>query len=388
VAEEAIEGQKVIKGFGGQDYENAAFNKVTRHNRQQEMKLIVTEALGIPLVQLIGSVALAVTICLATLSPDHMLGTAISPGAFAAMMTAMISILKPIKQLTKVNSNIQRGIAGAASIFAFLDEKPEQDNGKQTFDSIQGQLSFENVSFSYFEEGKEGTRQTLENIAFEIKAGETVAIVGRSGGGKSTLVNLLPRFYDGKGEIKIDGVNIFEMNLQNLRQHIAIVNQQVTLFNDTVANNIAYGCKNPDKNRIIEAAKSAYAFDFIQQLPEGFETLIGENGVRLSGGQRQRLAIARAIFKKAPILILDEATSALDTESERFIQAALDELMTHCTTLVIAHRLSTIEKADRIIVIDEGRIVEMGTHAELAERAGIYASLRTLQYEQEPLKTA
>ncbi len=388
VAEEGIEGQKVIKAFGGQHYETTVFNKTTKHNRQQEMKLIVTEALSIPMVQLVGSLALAITIYLATVTPDHALGTAVSPGAFAAMMTAMISILKPIKQLTKVNSNIQRGIAGAASIFAFLDEKPEEDIGTKNTDSIEGKITFDKVSFSYHETTHDDMAKTLENISFEINAGETVAIVGRSGGGKSTLVNLLPRFYEAGGEIKIDGINIKEMPLKTLRHHIAIVTQQVTLFNDTIANNIAYGCENTNQDEVIAAAKSAYAYDFIQQLPQGFNTIIGENGLRLSGGQRQRIAIARAIFKRAPILILDEATSALDTESERYIQAALDDLMAHCTTLVIAHRLSTIEKASRIIVIDGGKIIEIGTHAELIAKSGVYASLRTLQYEPEPIKIA
>lgn len=389
VAEEAIEGQKVIKAFGGQDYEVSQFKKVTQHNRRQEMKLIATSAVSIPMVQLVGSIALAGTVYLATLNPEHSLRTSITPGAFAAMMAAMIALLKPIKQLTKVNSNIQKGIAGAASIFAFLDVKPEVDTGTTGLTRARGNVAFKHVTFNYHEDEvtKSGAK-TIDNISFEVKAGETIAIVGRSGGGKSTIVSLLPRFYDANGEILIDGVNVKDIPLADLRRQIATVSQQVVLFNDTIARNIAYGCDNATREDIIIAAESAHARDFIERLPEGFDTLIGENGVRLSGGQRQRIAIARAILKKAPILILDEATSALDTESERFIQAALDNLMTQCTTLVIAHRLSTIENADRIMVVDRGRIIEMGTHEELICFNGVYAALRVMQYQEGQSKIA
>lgn len=381
-AEEAIEGQKVIKAFGGQPFETQRFEGVLQRNRRQEMKLIATSAFSVPMVQIIGSIALAVTIYLATRNPQDALQTSITPGAFAAMMTAMIALLKPIKEFTKLNNNIQKGIAGAASIFEFLDTPPEKDSGTEKLAYPCGNVAYRNVSFNY------GTtdEQVLKNISFDVKAGETIALVGRSGGGKSTLVNLLPRFYDGMGEILVDGINIMALPLSTLRQQIAIVSQQVTLFNDTVARNIAYGCDNATMADIREAAHSAHAKEFIESLPQGFETMIGENGVRLSGGQRQRIAIARAILKKAPILILDEATSALDTESERYIQDALEKLMARCTTLVIAHRLSTIEKANRIVVIDKGEIIEIGTHEELMRLNGLYASLRVMQYQEQPAK--
>lgn len=386
VAEEAIEGQKVIKAFGGEAYERAQFDVVTKENQRKEMKLIVTSSISAPLVQAVGSLALAAIIYLATLNPNHMLGSAITPGEFTALMTSMIILLKPIKQLTKLDGTIQKGIAAASSIFEFLDLPQERDTGTQTLDNPRGAVAFRNVSFGY----REGSASAdiLARISFEAKAGETIAIVGRSGGGKSTLVSLLPRFYDAQGEIFIDGMNINDLPLASLRSHIAIVSQNVTLFNDTIANNIAYGAMQEQASleEIIAAAESAYARGFIEALPEGFDTVIGENGVRLSGGQRQRIAIARAILKKAPILILDEATSALDTESERHIQAALDKLMTQCTTLVIAHRLSTIENADRIMVIEQGRIVEMGSHLELMRLQGVYAALREMQYQAPTAK--
>lgn len=380
VAEQAIEGQKVIKAFGGKSYEIARFNNVTQQNRRQEMKLIAASALSIPIVQFIGSIALAAMVYLATLSPESLLNTAVTPGGFATIMTAMIALLKPIKQLMKVNNNVQKGLAGASSIFDFLDENSEPDTGTKIMTHVKGGVTFQNVSFSYHPPQKD-KGNTINQISFEVKPGETVAIVGRSGGGKSTLVSLLPRFYDAtQGEILIDGVNIRDLPLKTLRNHIAIVSQHITLFNDTIARNIAYGREDIPFEQITHAAKSAYALDFIEALPQGFNTLIGENGVRLSGGQRQRLAIARAILKKSPILILDEATSALDTESERYIQAALDALMSQCTTLVIAHRLSTIEKAHRIIVMDKGQIIEIGTHQELLQSKGMYANLRMMQY--------
>ncbi len=380
VGEEAIEGQKVIKAFGGQKYEQNQFNKATQHNLRQEMKLIATSACSIPVIQLIGSFALAGVVYLATLGPEHVLKTAITPGAFTAIIAAMIALLKPLKQLTKVNTNIQKGLAGASSIFKFLDELPEQDTGTIDLPKAQGHIEFKDVKFHY-DVGQH--KFNLSGLSFKVKAGETVAFVGRSGAGKSTLVNLIPRFYEiAEGDIFIDGIKVKDMTLASLRQSFAFVSQQVILFNDTVANNIAYGLENVSEQEIIEAAEMAYCMDFIRELPHGLQSQIGENGVRLSGGQRQRLAIARAILKKAPILILDEATSALDSESERKIQQALANLMGKCTTLVIAHRLSTIEKADRILVLDNGKIIESGTHQELLTQPGIYKQLRTLQYDE------
>jgi ATP-binding cassette, subfamily B, bacterial MsbA len=383
VAEEALEGHKVIKAFGGQHYEREQFCKVTRSNLQQEMKLIVTSALSVPAIQLIGSFALAAMIYLATLPPEAG-DVGITPGGFTTLIGAMFMLLKPLKQLTKVNGNIQKGIANAASVFALLELPAEQDNGTHSLERVTGRIEFKDVSFSY----DESKHVTLSNITFKVEPGETIAIVGRSGGGKSTLVNLIPRFYDAKGLITLDGVDVHNIPLKNLRKQFAFVSQNVTLFNETIARNIAYGQDEFNLDAVIAAAKKAHAWEFISQLPEGMDTVIGENGVRLSGGQRQRIAIARAIMKQAPILILDEATSALDTESERKIQDALEELMSHCTTLVIAHRLSTIENADRILVIDSGQVIEMGTHEELILQKGIYAELRVMQYHSTDRKAS
>ena len=379
ISEEAIEGHQVVKSFTGQEQAQRTFDEISANNRHQEMRHITTSAISIPIIQILGACALAATIYLAT--ADTTFSTSISPGAFAAMISSMLIILKPIKQLTKVNATIQKGIAGAASIFELLDEPIEPDHGTQPLGDAGGEIVFKRVSFQY--PSAHGVAPVLKDISFSVKRGETVAIVGRSGGGKSTLVGLVPRFYDADGQILIDGIQVQDIPLQDLRNNIAVVSQHITLFNETIGYNIAYGAmgREVSSEEIMEATRSAYMLEFIDSLPDGLNTVVGENGLRLSGGQRQRIAIARAIIKKAPILILDEATSALDTESERYIQAALDDLMKHCTTLVIAHRLSTIENADKILVIEQGQIVEMGPHNELIEKGGAYVNLRRLQFD-------
>jgi subfamily B ATP-binding cassette protein MsbA len=298
-----------------------------------------------------------------------------------ALVASMLAILKPLKTLTSINATIQKGLAGAQSIFSLLDSETEKDTGKKVIERVKGDIEFSDVNFAYNDE--DGS--VLKNINFTAKAGQTIALVGRSGSGKSTLARLLPRFYEAdSGSVNIDGWHVGELTLASLRQQIALVSQQVTMFNDTIANNIAYGAQSgASDEKIIEALQAAYAWEFVSKLPEGIHTIVGENGVLLSGGQRQRLAIARAILKNAPILILDEATSALDTESERFIQAALENLIHDRTTIVIAHRLSTIENADKILVMDQGEILESGTHKELLALQGHYASLHALQFSAE-----
>lgn len=375
VAEESIEGYKVIRTFGGEAYEMAKFNQATQLNRQREMKVIVASSLGTTGVQVIASIVIAITLMLATSTLLE-----ISAGSFAAMIAAAVALLRPVRRLTQVNNRIQKGLAGAQSVFALLDRPLEQDEGQISLERAQGRIEFNAVNFNY-----PGTEKTvLRQINLTIKSGEVIALVGKSGSGKSTLVNLLPRFYDiVSGQILIDGIPIKDYRLADLRKQFAFVSQHVTLFNDTIAHNIAYGrTADVGEKEILEAAQAAHALDFIEQLPQGLQALVGENGVLLSGGQRQRLAIARAILKDAPILILDEATSALDTASERHIQAALEGLMRNRTTLVIAHRLSTIENADRIVVLDQGQIVEIGSHRELLQLGGHYARLHALQFKE------
>src|SRR3990167_786062 len=374
IAEESIVGYKVVRAFGGEDYEQQKFNQSVEDNRRRELKNVILRTISTSTVQLVAAIALAIILYLATSSGKTELGA----GGFVALIASMLAILKPLKTLTTVNGDIQRGLAGAQSVFALLDDETERDTGTLEVSRVKGDISYKCLNFVY-----PGTdKQVLFNVSFQVKSGETSALVGRSGSGKSTLVNLLPRFYDCKaGSINIDGVNINNYTLRSLRNQIAIVSQHVTLFNDTIANNIAYGIKkDAPEEEIIEAAKAAYAWEFISQLPNGIHTLIGENGVLLSGGQRQRIAIARAILKDAPILILDEATSALDTESERYIQAALEKLIRNRTTIVIAHRLSTIENANRIVVMHEGCVVESGTHQELLAQNQYYAKLHALQF--------
>lgn len=378
VSGEIIEGHREIKTFGGQDYESKRFDKVNQGNRRQQMKKIATDAISQPLTALIAAVGLSLVIYIATL-PEML--EEITVGGFISFITAMMMLLTPLKRLTKVNAKLQAGVAAAESIFNLLDEHPEVDDGKLSLDRAKGHIKYHDVSFSY----SENKGKVLNHVSFEAKPGQTVAFVGHSGSGKTTLVSLLARFYNiNNGQISVDGQDIQQLKLTDLRRQMSLVNQQVVLFNDTIANNISYG--QPGKvsdETIIEAAKSAHAWDFIQRLPEGLQTQVGENGVLLSGGQRQRLAIARALLRDAPILILDEATSALDSEAERHIQAALETLMQQRTTLVIAHRLSTIEKADLIVVMHNGEILETGTHAELLAKGKYYAELHRLQFQEQ-----
>jgi subfamily B ATP-binding cassette protein MsbA len=326
---------------------------------------------------MIAAIGLSLVIYIATL-PDML--EKISVGGFISFITAMMMLLTPMKRLTKVNAKLQAGVAAAESIFKLLDEQPEVDDGNRAMERAKGHIEYKNVSFSY----NQAKGKVLDNISIEAKPGQTVAFVGHSGSGKTTLVGLLARFYNiDEGQILIDGVDINELRLSDLRRQMSLVNQQVVLFNDTIANNIRYGQSGEiSEAQIIEAAKAAHAWDFIQRLPDGLHTHVGENGVLLSGGQRQRLAIARALLRDAPILILDEATSALDTEAERHIQAALETLMQQRTTLVIAHRLSTIENADKIVVMHNGEILESGTHAELLAKGSHYAELHRLQFQE------
>ncbi|WP_223545684.1 lipid A export permease/ATP-binding protein MsbA [Pseudomonas sp. A-B-19] len=371
VASETIQGYRVVRSFGGEKYEEKRFFDASQGNTDKQLRMTRTGAIYTPLLQLVIYTAMAVLMFLVL----FLRGDA-SAGDMVAYITLAGLLPKPIRQLSEVSSTIQKGVAGAESIFEQLDVEPEVDTGTVERDVVSGRLDVRNLSFTY----PDTERQVLNDISFSVEPGQMVALVGRSGSGKSTLANLIPRFYHhDKGEILIDGVEVEQYKLLNLRRHIAQVTQHVTLFSDTVANNIAYGdLAGAPREDIEKAAKDAYAMDFIAQLPEGLDTQVGENGVLLSGGQRQRLAIARALLKNAPLLILDEATSALDTESERHIQAALDQVMKGRTTLVIAHRLSTIEKADLILVMDQGKIVERGTHDQLLAQNGYYSRLNAM----------
>ncbi len=379
ISEEAMAGHRVVKIFGGQEYETARFNLINEANRKLNMKLAASSAGSVAIVELIAAIALAGIIYLAT-SPAVL--DSITVGNFMSFVVAMMLLMPSIKRLTTVMPMVQRGVAAAESIFTLLDTEAEVDSGDRSMDRARGEVCFEQVTFTY--DVAKGA--ALRDINLHIAAGQCVAFVGRSGGGKSTLVSLLPRLYDLQhGVIRLDGVDIRALKLRDLRNQIAWVGQDVVLFNDTIARNIAYGALGEvGEEAVIRAAEAAHAMEFIRRLPDGLNTLVGENGVLLSGGQRQRLAIARALLKNAPILILDEATSALDNESERHIQAALAEVMRNRTTLVIAHRLSTVENADQIVVLDGGRAVEQGTHRELLARGGQYASLHRLQFRDEP----
>lgn len=371
VASETIQGYRVVRSFGGENYEKQRFLNASQSNTDKQMRMTRTGAIYTPMLQLVIYVAMGVLMFLVL----YMRGDS-SAGDMIAYITLAGLLPKPIRQLSEVSSTIQKGVAGAESIFEQLDEKPEVDHGTIERDHVSGLLEVRNLNFTY----PDTDRQVLKDVSFKVEPGQMVALVGRSGSGKSTLANLIPRFYHHtSGEILLDGVEVEQYRLLNLRRHIAQVTQHVTLFSDTVANNIAYGdLAGAPRADIEKAARDAYAMDFIEQLPQGLDTQVGENGVLLSGGQRQRLAIARALLKNAPLLILDEATSALDTESERHIQAALDHVMQGRTTLVIAHRLSTIEKADMILVMDQGQIVERGTHAQLLAQNGYYARLHSM----------
>ena len=376
--EESIGCHRVVKVFGGQDYESGRFNFGVNKVRRLSMKGLSAAAASVPLVQVVVSMALALIIYLAVRQAQ---ADETTVGGFVSFLTALLLVFAPLRRLTGVNQTLQRGLAAAESVFRLIDERPEVDAGTREIDRAKGKIDFRNVVFSY----PGSARPALDRVTFSINAGETVALVGASGAGKSTLANLLPRFYTPEsGQILLDGIDIAELKLTSLRANIALVSQDIVLFNDTVAANIAYGrLAGTREADVVRAAEAAHAMQFIREMPEGLATLIGENGVRLSGGQRQRLAIARAFLKDAPVLILDEATSALDSESERYIQEALETLMKGRATLVIAHRLSTIERADRIVVLDAGRVAESGGHAELLAASGIYAKLYRLQYSRE-----
>ncbi len=374
VASEAVQGYRVVRTFGGAEYERTRFHKVSDYNRQQSMKMVVTAAISTPVIQLVVSIAMGFLVWLAL---DPSLMSNMTAGDVIAFITAAGLLMKPVRQLSEVNATIQKGLAAAKDIFDLFDEAIEEDDGDKQLTQVKGEIQFRNVSFAY---GRE-TPEVLKDISFTASPGQTIALVGRSGSGKSTLASLIPRFYSPtRGEILLDGEPIERLSLLNLRSQIAVVTQQVTLFNDTVARNIAYGSlADADLKEITQAARKANALEFIGELGEGMNTLVGDDGVLISGGQRQRLALARAFLKDAPILILDEATSALDSESERFIQAALESVIKGRTTFIIAHRLSTIENADVILVIDEGRIVEQGSHRELLARNSFYTQLHKHQ---------
>jgi subfamily B ATP-binding cassette protein MsbA len=382
VIEESVSAHKVVKLFGGQVYESQLFNERTNWVRRYAMKQAISSAANVPVVQMAIAFALAAVVYLATLQSNM---DEVTVGGFVSFIMAMLMLSSPLKRLTGISESLQRGLAASESVFSLLDTDSEIDAGRHAIGNAQGELQFNDVSFCYATD----TKPALKNISLHIKAGENIALVGMSGGGKTTLVNLIPRFYNPtSGTILLDGQDIMDMNLSSLRDNIALVSQEVVLFDDTLMANIAYGkMREIGESQIVEAARAAHALEFINAWPEGFNTIVGERGVKLSGGQRQRIAIARAILKNAPILILDEATSALDSESERHVQAALETLMKGRTTLVIAHRLSTIEKADRIVVLKDGEIAEMGSHSELLSQNGIYARLYRIQFASETSAT-
>ena len=377
VLQESIEGHKVVKVFSGQDYETRRFTDAANRVRRFQVKFAAAGAATAPIAQMITAIALAIILLLCARQFE---AGAIAISDFVSFFTAMALLFSPIKRLTRVNALIQRGIAAAASVFAMIDAAVETDTGSVRMGRAEGRLELDSITFRY----EDDSRPVLDSVSITIEPGETVALVGPSGSGKTTIAGLIPRFHDPDvGQVRLDGVDLRDITLESLRANVALVSQDIVLFDDTVAANIAYGATaGAPRAAIVEAARIAHALEFIEVMPEGLDTLIGERGVKLSGGQRQRLAIARAVLKDAPILILDEATSSLDSESERHIQEAVETLRAGRTTLVIAHRLSTIEGADRIVVMERGRIADIGTHAELIERSGLYAGLYRFQFSR------
>ncbi|MBU2897105.1 lipid A ABC transporter ATP-binding protein/permease MsbA [Vibrio hepatarius] len=374
-AEQMLKGHKVVLSYGGQEVERKRFDAVSNQMRQQSMKLVAAQSIANPVIQTIASVALVVVLFLASVDS---IKEQLTPGTFTVVFSAMFALMRPLKALTNVTSEFQRGMAASQTLFELMDLDTEKDKGIYKIAKASGEISVKDVTFTY--QGKDAP--ALRSVSFDIPLGKTVALVGRSGSGKSTIANLFTRFYDvDSGSIELDGRDVRDYKLTNLRSHFALVSQNVYLFNDTIANNIAYAATEEySREQIEEAARLAFAMDFIENMEQGLDTVIGENGASLSGGQRQRIAIARALLRDAPVLILDEATSALDTESEKAIQSALDELQKNKTVLVIAHRLSTIENADEILVVDEGEIIERGHHLSLLEKDGAYAQLHRIQF--------